>query len=121
MGCAVDLDRGTAKFSLNGEWLSDDSDATIIKDPSSTVAFSGFDIGQGVSPAASFRASNGCSFNFGGYALRYKPEGYQSLGIADTWLEKIDDYYSLESFNTYMLASKVWPWFARASPQWLMF
>ena len=106
VGCAVDIGRRIMKFSLNGEWLADERDATVGEDPATMVAFSAFDIEQGISPAASFRASNGCSFNFGGYPLRYKPEGYQTLGIADTWLEKIDDYYSLEQFNTYMLASK---------------
>eukprot|EP01062_Namystynia_karyoxenos_P063113 TRINITY_DN55934_c0_g1_i1.p1 TRINITY_DN55934_c0_g1~~TRINITY_DN55934_c0_g1_i1.p1 ORF type:complete len:1846 (+),score=599.58 TRINITY_DN55934_c0_g1_i1:433-5538(+) len=90
LGCAIvlpgDGQLGCCSFTLNGE--------PVLSEDGSEVIFRNVRAGEGVYPAATFRADNGCTFNFGGSPLRYRPAGFRALGVADTWLERIDAFYS---------------------------
>lgn len=86
IGCAIDLEARQMRFSVNGSAVVDTSGRDVL--------FEGIDNKLGFCPAASLRAENACGFNFGSTSLRYKPDGYQALGVADTWFERIDTFYS---------------------------
>lgn len=86
IGCAVDIESLRMVFSLNGRNFAD----FVIP---ATVASDG-GRPRGFVPAASLRAGNGVTFNFGSNHLRFKPDGFSALGVPDTWHERVDTYYS---------------------------
>jgi len=65
IGCAIDLDERSMDFYLNGIHLG--------------RAFSEFDIGEGLSPAASFSQGQILDFNFGGKPFEYGVPSYEGL------------------------------------------
>ena len=86
IGCAIDIDAREMQFSVNGRWLVDTHGNDVL--------FKGFPIAEGFIPAVSLRANNNCVFNFGATALKHKPERFTALGVTDTWLERVDLFYS---------------------------
>eukprot|EP01065_Artemidia_motanka_P041975 TRINITY_DN5535_c0_g3_i1.p1 TRINITY_DN5535_c0_g3~~TRINITY_DN5535_c0_g3_i1.p1 ORF type:complete len:2316 (+),score=648.89 TRINITY_DN5535_c0_g3_i1:54-7001(+) len=90
VGVAIDLPGdgrgGTITYRLNGE--------VVLTGDGSPLIFEHVRAGDGVYPAATFRANNGGVFNFGDSNLQYMPEGYRALGVPDSWLERIDLFYT---------------------------
>lgn len=86
VGCALDLDNGKMWFSFNGRNLTDVlGNEAFFQDVRPTMP---------LAPAVSMRPGNGCLFNFGSSSFKHKPDGFNALGVPDTWNERIDTYYS---------------------------
>jgi hypothetical protein len=85
IGCGVDLGAKRIVFSLNGNIVCE---VAIGRD----VAL---DFSAGLSPAVSLRSGNTVAVNVGSAPLRYKLDGFRALSVADTWLERVDAYYSM--------------------------
>eukprot|EP00760_Papus_ankaliazontas_P010189 PhM_4_TR14220/c0_g1_i1/m.66571/K10594/HERC1; E3 ubiquitin-protein ligase HERC1 len=86
IGCAIDVDRREMQFSVNGRWLIDNTGSDVL--------FRNFPIADGFIPAVSLRANNSCTFNFGATPMKHRPTRFQALGVVDTWLERVDLFYS---------------------------
>lgn len=84
IGCAIDLDTKRMEFFLNGTPLGE--------------AFSGFEVGDGLSPAASFRSEQQLEFNFGKRPFQFPVPGYQSIDRQDV---NPDTPFRLPDFDTY--------------------
>ena len=89
VGCLIDIDNSIVSFTLNGEPVQNTEGETNLF-PNELAS----KLTDGVYPAASFRANNSVIFNFGGTPLVYLPPGYMPLGVPDTWLDRVDTYYS---------------------------
>lgn len=96
IGCALDLNAREMNFYLNGRRISSGM-ATFRYLPQSVEYV----------PAISLRAGNHVTFNFGSANFHYKPEGFQALGIPDSWCERMDTYYSNEGANSILRRQRV--------------
>eukprot|EP00759_Apiculatamorpha_spiralis_P055600 PhF_6_TR7852/c0_g1_i1/m.11455 len=89
IGCAIDIDAKEMMFSINGRWLTDAHGSDVI--------FRGFSVAEGFIPAVTLRANNNCVFNFGATAFKHRLDRFKPLGVTDTWLERVDLFYSTAS------------------------
>eukprot|EP00796_Vickermania_ingenoplastis_P006670 gene6670-4779_t len=85
IGCAIDLNARELTFFFNGR-----------KIPSGGPTFRYLPVGAEYTPGISLRAGNHVNFNFGSSAFQYKPDGFQALGVRDSWCERMDTYYTNE-------------------------
>lgn len=87
IGCAIDLNNRELHFYFNGRRITSGGGAPTFRNLPAGMFFS---------PGISFRAGNYVTFNFGSSSFQYKPEGFQALGVPDTWCERMDTYYANE-------------------------
>lgn len=85
IGCALDLHARELNFYFNGRKVGN-----------GTATFRFLPIGVEYVPGISMRAGNHVTFNFGSSPFQYKPDGFQALGVPDSWCERMDTYYANE-------------------------
>lgn len=95
IGCALDLTHGELTFFLNGRPITNNVNSIISKSPAAeTPTFQSVPQGVYYVPAVSLRSGNAVSFNFGSTSFKYKPEGFNPLGVPDSWNERMDTFYA---------------------------
>ncbi|KAI5691687.1 Concanavalin Alike lectin [Leishmania braziliensis] len=94
VGCAVDMTHGELSFFLNGRPITGTSALESESPLTETCTF--HDVPQGLYyvPAVSLRSGGAVSFNFGSLPFKYKPEGFNPLGVPDSWNERMDTFYN---------------------------
>lgn len=94
VGCAIDLAHGELSFFLNGRpitgVLAMKAESPLLE----TCTFHGVPQGRYYVPAVSLRSGGAISFNFGSSPFKYKPEGFNPLGVPDSWNERMDAFYN---------------------------
>ncbi len=84
VGCALDIDSGTAWFSVNGLWAGGDFDAresAVLLRKLGWGDDRGVGNGVGVSPCLSVRGKSSVSVNFGAEPFKYPPPGQEFLPV----------------------------------------
>ncbi|KAG5489799.1 hypothetical protein GH5_00682 [Leishmania sp. Ghana 2012 LV757] len=94
VGCAVDMTHGELSFFLNGHPISGTSALDSESPLTETCTFRGVPKGLYYVPAVSLRSGGAVSFNFGSSPFKYKPEGFNPLGVPDSWNERMDTFYN---------------------------
>ncbi|KAG5490798.1 hypothetical protein JKF63_00920 [Porcisia hertigi] len=94
VGCAVDMTHGELSFFLNGRPISGTSVLESESPLTETCTFRGIPQGLYYVPAVSLRSGGAVSFNFGSSPFKYKPEGFNPLGVPDSWNERMDTFYN---------------------------
>ncbi|KAG5464479.1 hypothetical protein LSCM1_00669 [Leishmania martiniquensis] len=94
MGCAVDMTHGELSFFLNGHPISGTTAIDSESPLTETCTFRGVPQGFYYVPAVSLRSGGAVSFNFGSSPFKYKPEGFNPLGVPDSWNERMDTFYN---------------------------
>ncbi|GET93735.1 ubiquitin-protein ligase, putative [Leishmania tarentolae] len=100
VGCAVDMAHGELSFFLNGRPITGISALESESPLTETCTFHGIPQGFYYVPAVSLRSGGAVSFNFGSTPFKYKPEGFNPLGVPDSWNERMDTFYNNASASS---------------------
>ncbi|KPI87063.1 putative ubiquitin-protein ligase [Leptomonas seymouri] len=118
LGCAFDITHGELSFFLNGRPITGvlalKADSPLLE----TCTFQGIPQGRYYVPAVSLRSGGAISFNFGSSPFTYKPDGFNPLGVPDSWNERMDVFYNNASttstMHRLMAMQEVWRVLSRA-------
>jgi E3 ubiquitin-protein ligase HERC2 len=118
LGCAFDVAHGELSFFLNGRPITGVVSLKAASPLLETCTFQGVPQGRYYVPAASLRSGGAISFNFGSSPFKYKPDGFNPLGVPDSWNERMDAFYNKISatgtMRRLMAMQEVWRVLSRA-------
>ncbi|KPA81804.1 putative ubiquitin-protein ligase [Leptomonas pyrrhocoris] len=112
LGCAFDITHGELSFFLNGRPITGvlalKADSPLLE----ACTFQGVPQGRYYVPAVSLRSGSAISFNFGSSPFKYKPDGFNPLGVPDSWNERMDAFYNnapaASTMRRLMAMQEVW-------------
>lgn len=118
LGCAFDVTHGELSFFLNGRPITGVLALKAESPLLETCTFQGIPLGRYYVPAVSLRSGGAISFNFGSFPFKYKPDGFNPLGVPDSWNERMDAFYgnapATSTMHRLAAMQEVWQVLSRA-------